>query len=222
LSPSAKVVIDDAFHLAPTLWGDAAGGDQVNLNRIRVATGNVASYGRYVAHVYAGSGIIEIPCNRNIGLLRITDYGYEPKSVQALAGTVVHELGHVYQHELDPVNWQGVRAGNSTHTNPAWVWICYTAWTKLHGELPYSVQALADAVREDGSLLTRFSPYRPIMALSQSARAAELARVCAHCGTAFEAKRITARFCSSKCRSAAYRADADGQPEAPSGAAKTG
>jgi hypothetical protein len=220
LTPAAKAIIDEAFEIAPTLWGDGIGADKVDLSTVRVAVGNVAAYGRHVAHVYVDRGVIEIPANPGIGLITLTKEGYDAKDALRLKGAALHEIGHVYQHRLSSLNWEGVRAGNSTHTAPSWVWVCYTAWTKLNGPLGYPIQRLANAVIANGELLTGFSPYRPVLTLGMTDRERELEKVCEHCGEGFTALRSTARFCSTVCRSAAHREAKDRQGTAETAKAK--
>jgi hypothetical protein len=200
----ARSVIDEAFDLAPRIWGDCG------FETVRVAAGNVARYGAHVALYKVDSRLIEIPLNPGFGLLKVTADGIAPANERRLLGVVLHEIGHHVERHHPTKPWTGLRAGYSTHSRASWCWVAAKGWQFFFPDIPITPEFVANCARSvPGAprLLAAFEPNvspDPLLDLVADEQNASLEE-CAHCGQHFERARSDARYCSSRCRVAAHR-----------------
>jgi hypothetical protein len=187
--------------LAKRIWHEAL----PTLQGIRIAAGNYAGYGGYLARCHAG-GIVEIPIGNARSLL---EFDKDNQLVHAYAderqllGTLLHEIGHHVVNTAQHQPWSGnIQVGSSTHHTAAWVWICCTGWNHVSGT-SINPHEFARAVKQDkemGRWLHGFNPHFPPPPV------ASLKTKCLQCEELFKPKRSDSKYCSTKCRVTAFRA----------------
>ena len=190
----AQEIINECFELAEQIWG----GDY---STVRVLAGNYAGYGKYLAHYIPMSHLIEFPLlNHSFGAVELTHNGIEIKNKKEFMGTMLHELGHHYVNvnKLD----LSFTAGDSTHSEAAWCYVCATGWNHFYPELDITPEKVANTVvaEEDGikKALEHFSPYNPYTGKLKEVRGFE--KVCVNCENDFISRRSTAKYCSNACK----------------------
>ena len=190
--------------LAKKIWKDAKADNNIP---IRVAAGNYAGYGKYVARCHS-TGVIEFPTGNRFSVLELVGNELTFRgSKNEYLGTLLHEIGHHIVNTSTASPWSGnPDGGKSTHLKKEWIWICFTGWSHFHDEVP-APSLFADSLKSgDPDLrksvvdaLTRFNPYTPPPKITVKERA------CEYCGGSLEGKRRGAKFCSTSCRVMASR-----------------
>ena len=174
---------------------------------VRVAAGNYAGYGKYVARCHS-TGVIEFPVGNSFSVLQLVGNEITFRGDQnEYLGTLLHEIGHHIVNTAATTPWAGFRDGGaSTHLKKEWLWICHTGWSYFHDDVP-SIAAMV-AVLKSGDrkkrdlmvdALTHFNPYTapPVFKLRQAK--------CEHCDEPLDGKRRGARYCGTSCRVMAAR-----------------
>lgn len=199
--PDLSAEIDRHVETSAEVWREA----KADYDRVRIAPGNYAGYGAYLARCHQ-SGVIEFPIGNRSSLLTTDEQrrliladGVAP---QRFHGTLLHEIGHHVVNTARRRPWDGVRdVGQSTHLSGDWIWICCTAWNHFLGTSldPHQVAGrIGDNRDEWVDALSHFSPFVPPPSLNpQSA--------CQQCGEPLASRRSTAKYCSARCRVAANR-----------------
>lgn len=203
-SDELEKATNDHVRLAKKIWKAAKADSSIP---VRVAAGNYAGYGKYVARCHK-SGVIEFPVGNSFSVLQLVGNEITFKGDQnEYLGTLLHEIGHHIVNTATVKPWDGLRDGGaSTHLRAEWLWICFTGWSHFHDDVPpiaVMVAVLKSGDRKKrGAMvdaLTHFNPYTPppVFKLQQIK--------CEHCDTPIKGKRRGARFCGTSCRVMAAR-----------------
>ena len=139
---------NEHIDLAYQIWKEAEPDTSAPL---RVAAGNFAGYGNYVARCH-DSGVIEFPIGNKKSALQHegTEITIKGSSQRYLA-TLLHEIGHHVVNTATATPWKDIRhGGQSTHLRNEWLWICYTAWSYFHGQV-MTPRAMVDVLKSTNS-----------------------------------------------------------------------
>ena len=186
---------DIVMNHAPLAWQEA----EADFSTVRVCAGMVAPYGHHRAHY--SQGLIVFSAQNQTSCFKESRGRLVPRqSLEVACGVFWHELAHhaVYAARTRP--WSELRAGKSTHAEPAWCWAVARAWQYLNPDWEGSPELVADEYRNNGSFayaLKSFVGNRPPPPLAGN--------YCVNCGEAMINRRVGAKFCSSKCRVANHR-----------------
>jgi len=203
-SQDLETATNEHVRLAQKIWKTAKADSSIP---VRVAAGNYAGYGKYVARCHS-TGVIEFPIGNSFSVLQLVgnEITFKGDKYEYL-GTLLHEIGHHIVNTAAAKPWDGFRDGGaSTHLRTEWLWICHTGWSHFHDDVPPVAAMIAVLKSGDrkkrGAMvdaLTHFNPYTapPVFKLQQIK--------CEHCDTLIVGKRRGARFCSTSCRVMAAR-----------------
>jgi len=195
---------NEHVNLAKKLWKAAKADPKIP---VRVAAGNYAGYGKYVARCHK-SGVIEFPLGNSFSVLKLVgnEITFRGKQEEYL-GTLLHEIGHHVVNTARAKPWRSYpNGGPSTHFKDSWIWICHTGWTHFHEQVPTPEDICLTLKSPDSKqrkavvdALTMFNPYTaPPMIKTREAK-------CENCRAPLRNKRRGAKFCNVNCRVAASR-----------------
>ncbi len=203
-SQELEKATNDHVRLAKRIWKKAVADSAVP---VRVAAGNYAGYGKYVARCHS-TGVIEFPIGNKFSVLQLVGNEITFRGDQnEYLGTLLHEIGHHIVNTAAAKPWEAIRdGGSSTHFKKEWLWICHSGWSYFHDEVPTTAAMVA--VLKSGepkqrramvNALTAFNPYTapPVFEVQQAK--------CEHCDASLKNKRRGARYCGTSCRVMASR-----------------
>ena len=203
-SQELETATNEHVRLAQKIWKNAKADSSIP---VRVAAGNYAGYGKYVARCHS-TGVIEFPVGNSFSVLQLVGNEITFRGDQnEYLGTLLHEIGHHIVNTASAAPWEGFRDGGaSTHLKKEWLWICHTGWSHFHDDVP-TVAAMIAALKSGGtkqreamvSALTTFNPYTAPPALKIKFA------TCGHCNAPLKGKRRGAKYCGTSCRVMAAR-----------------
>lgn len=186
---------DIVVNRAPIAWAET----QSDFSTVRVCAGMVAPYGHHRAHY--SKGLIAFSAQNDKSCFKESEGRLVPRrGLEDACGVLWHELAHhaVYAAQVRP--WKGLKAGQTTHSDPAWCWAVAKAWQYLYPKWEGTPNLVADEYRRNKSfvgILESFSGNAPPPILERV--------FCLNCGEELVNRRSGARFCSSNCRVANHR-----------------
>ena len=203
-SQELEAATNNQVRLARKIWNEAKADPSIP---VRVATGNYAGYGKYVARCHP-SGVIEFPVGNSFSVLQLVgnEVTFRDDKFEYL-GTLLHEIGHHIVNTANVEPWDGgLKGGLSTHLRAEWLWICHTGWSYFHDEVPTIANMIA-ALKCKGTedrktmvdALTTFNPYTAPPMFETPVI------VCEHCKAPIVGKRRGAKYCGTSCRVMAAR-----------------
>ncbi len=179
--------LDIVVNCAPVAWAEARG----DFSTVRVCAGMVAPYGHHRAHY--NKGLIAFSAQNEKSCFKESGGRLVPRfSLDHVCGVLWHELAHHAVYSALTTPWKGLKAGQSTHTTPAWCWAVARAWQYLYPSWDGTPNLVADEYRRDKNfvkVLESFVGNSPPPVLEGVS--------CLNCGKALVNRRLGARFCSS-------------------------
>lgn len=201
---SLEKATNDQVNLAKKIWKAANADAKIP---VRVAAGNYAGYGKYVARCHK-SGVIEFPLGNSFSVLKLVGNEITFRgNREDYLGTLLHEIGHHVVNTAKARPWRNIPdGGNSTHLRSSWIWICHTGWSHFHQHVP-TPQTICSVLRSQDKkrrkamvrALTTFCPYTPPPMIEA------IEKTCQNCGSVMQHKRRGAKYCNANCRVAASR-----------------
>jgi hypothetical protein len=180
---------------APLAWKEA----QVDFSSVKICAGMAAPYGHWRAHY--NQGLISFSVMNEISCFRESNGVLVPRhSLDDASGVLWHELAHHVTKCSQVTPWNGLRAGGSTHTNPAWCWAVAKAWQYLYSDWTGTPELVADSYRRDKGFVRVLECFQGDQVPPELQK-----HLCCYCGGELINRRSDVKFCGSSCRVANHR-----------------